>query len=495
MRVSYALLGALFLLAALKPAQAEDRTPAEEAFFEGRELMEEERYEEACEAFSRAFELDPAPGTLLNLALCQESLGDLATAHATYLEAAELAASEDDETRERAGLDRADELEPRVPRLKLELMGEVPEDLEVRKSGEDITDKLGEAHLVDPGEYALEATAPGRLAWEQEVAVAEEGESVSVAIPELRRAHNEPCAGVTEIEHQPIHSTTGLQPLPVLAEVGPELDADRVLLHYRTTGTTKYDTVEMFSVGDCEMEAHIPEFAFTDNFVYYYISAQRADRELARSGSAGTPYIIGVTGQDARGEAFVQPDDERPAHAMFAMLSSGAGGGLVGGETEITGDDVSCCFGASGLHVIPEIGISVDHSVTLSLAARLGFPIGATAGGRTASSGLLRLRYSTSDDVHGPFIGFTVGAGIMRNTVSLHTGDTDTVASGPVLLGAGGGYSWQLNKYAELVAELHAMAGIPVVDCIGDCGSEFGGGVRTNFALQFDASAGILLSF
>ncbi len=187
MRVAYVIAGVVFLGAVSAPVDAAEMTPAEEAFFEGRELMEEESYDEACEAFSRAFDLDPAPGTLLNLALCQESVGNLATAHATYLEAAELAASEDDETREQAGLEAAEELEPRVPRLNLELEGDIFDGLEVTKGDENITDKLGESHPVDPGDYELAASAPGRLPWEERVDVAEEGETVSITIPVLEK--------------------------------------------------------------------------------------------------------------------------------------------------------------------------------------------------------------------------------------------------------------------------------------------------------------------
>ena len=63
-------------------------SPAMVAFEEGRALLEAGKYEEACAKFTASITDDPdAPGTLLNLGLCNEKLGRTATALAWYRKA------------------------------------------------------------------------------------------------------------------------------------------------------------------------------------------------------------------------------------------------------------------------------------------------------------------------------------------------------------------------------------------------------------------------
>ncbi len=168
------------------PIHAGAEESAKAAFFEGRERMDEGDYEAACEAFSESQRLDPAPGTLLNLALCEERRERLATAHATYKAAAELAAAEGDEAREATGYDFAERLEPRLSYLELELEGEAPPGLEMEAKGGDFTLSLDEATPVDPGDYRLEAVAPGYRRWSKRVEIEEEGTTELVHIPEVK---------------------------------------------------------------------------------------------------------------------------------------------------------------------------------------------------------------------------------------------------------------------------------------------------------------------
>ena len=75
-------------------AAAQDTTKADETFHAGRELMKDGKLAEACPKFEESQKADPAPGTLLALAYCQELSGLLASAHANYLAAADLASKE-----------------------------------------------------------------------------------------------------------------------------------------------------------------------------------------------------------------------------------------------------------------------------------------------------------------------------------------------------------------------------------------------------------------
>ena len=65
---------------------------AEQLFREGREAMKRADYALACPSFERSLALDPALGTLLNLAVCEEKRGRLGQALARYRQFVELAA-------------------------------------------------------------------------------------------------------------------------------------------------------------------------------------------------------------------------------------------------------------------------------------------------------------------------------------------------------------------------------------------------------------------
>ena len=192
-RISARLVGVLAIaaVAGVAPPARADEAEAEEAFAEGRKLMERGSYAAACEAFAHSQRLDPAPGTLLNLGLCHERLGHVATSYAKFQAAAELAAREDDEARERVAKERAKALEPRLPMLKVELAGEHPPGLEVAVDDEDITSKLGVAVPVDPDLYELEAAAPGRESWKRTITVSEEGVTKAVTVPDLEEKHDQ----------------------------------------------------------------------------------------------------------------------------------------------------------------------------------------------------------------------------------------------------------------------------------------------------------------
>ena len=68
-------------------------TGADVLFDQGRKLYTAGKYEEAAEKFRESQRLDPAPGTLLNLAECYVKLGKTASGWSTFREAAALAAT------------------------------------------------------------------------------------------------------------------------------------------------------------------------------------------------------------------------------------------------------------------------------------------------------------------------------------------------------------------------------------------------------------------
>src|SRR5258706_88865 len=69
-------------------ATSAEKTAAETLFGEGKRLMDEGKFSDACPKFADSQKLDPGVGTLLNLARCYQKNGQAATAWSTYKEAA-----------------------------------------------------------------------------------------------------------------------------------------------------------------------------------------------------------------------------------------------------------------------------------------------------------------------------------------------------------------------------------------------------------------------
>jgi tetratricopeptide (TPR) repeat protein len=147
-----------------QPEQAQDDAAAQALFDKGRELMAAGDVAAACEAFSESQRMNPLPGTLLNLAKCNEMLGRLATAWVQYREALALAKADGRKDRIEFAETRLAELTPRVPQIVVELAPGVAEveGLRVLRDGAPLgRAALGTALPVDPGLHVIEAEAPG----------------------------------------------------------------------------------------------------------------------------------------------------------------------------------------------------------------------------------------------------------------------------------------------------------------------------------------------
>jgi hypothetical protein len=181
--MKHVVIAIVILVAVGGVAEAKDpkKAAAELAFKEGQRLQKAGNLAEACAKFEESQKLDPATGTLLNLARCYELDGRIASAWETFLEAEALAKDKKDKKRQKAAHDRAVELEPRVPRLIIAASG-APDGTVILLRGEPFAaDLLGVALPVDPGPQAVDATADGYQAFTQTVE-AVEGQTVTVTI-------------------------------------------------------------------------------------------------------------------------------------------------------------------------------------------------------------------------------------------------------------------------------------------------------------------------
>ncbi len=130
-------------------------------FLEGREAMAKYDYERACALFRNSQHEQPAVGTLLNLGLCEEKLGHYVAAIAHYRAVRTKLPSDDG--RHIAAAGRLTYLESRIPHLTIRLEEQAPEGTRVLRNGVPLShEQLGKRLAVDPGEYEIIVSAPGR---------------------------------------------------------------------------------------------------------------------------------------------------------------------------------------------------------------------------------------------------------------------------------------------------------------------------------------------
>ena len=139
-----ALAVAALATASTASAQSDNKVAAEALFQEAHRLIEAGHYPEACEKLASSQRLDPAVGTLVNLAHCYEKVGRTATAWGTYREAIAAARQAGQIERERAARRAADALEPALPRLTIAVSPQVDDAKpEIKRDGVPILPDLG----------------------------------------------------------------------------------------------------------------------------------------------------------------------------------------------------------------------------------------------------------------------------------------------------------------------------------------------------------------
>jgi hypothetical protein len=214
-RVGGALASGAFALALLLAAPssfaeptAADRALAAELFKEGRALMDAQRFDAACPKLEESQRLDAGGGTLLNVALCHEAIGRLASAWTEFRDALALARGANRPDRVELAVAHIAELEPRLSRLELAVApsADVP-GLEVLLDGTVVgRPGWGVALPVDPGKHEITARAPGYEPWSQRVEVAEPSSTRAVTIELGARVASPPPSADAAVTLPPLSS-------------------------------------------------------------------------------------------------------------------------------------------------------------------------------------------------------------------------------------------------------------------------------------------------
>ena len=177
-------------LACARSGRAEPPEPragalAQVLFEEAVALMEAGHFDEACPKLAESQRLDPAGGTLLNLASCLESQGLLASAYATYADAASAALRDGRKDREAIAREKLAAIQPRMARLELRVPNPAP-GLEIKLDGIKLgAASWGTALPIDPGSHEVELSAPGRRRERRAFVVARDAARVTIDLPAL----------------------------------------------------------------------------------------------------------------------------------------------------------------------------------------------------------------------------------------------------------------------------------------------------------------------
>lgn len=180
----------LALLCVPKAAGAANDKPlsatamAEALFKEGKKLLKEGKVAEACRKLEGSYRIDPAPGTLLNLALCHEEEGRTATAWGELNESMQLAKKANRPDRLKIAQDHIREIEPKLSRFVVAVPAEATvKDMVVEVDGVPLDPGAwGTAIPIDPGEHMAVAKAPKYQNWETKFTV-DAAKTATVLVP------------------------------------------------------------------------------------------------------------------------------------------------------------------------------------------------------------------------------------------------------------------------------------------------------------------------
>jgi hypothetical protein len=328
------------------------------------------------------------------------------------------------------------------------------------------------------------------------------------------------CGAVQGLQHTIVARNKGFAAQPIEAAISPDLAPARVAVMYRPEGAIDFVEARLSKQGGCAYAGTIPASAMHGSVVHYYIAAYDANNNvLAAMGSSGAPKAItlgAATSATNDTEDPISGGQKQPVGSdrgsagisagvvaggtsprIMVAVSGGTGLGYVAGTTEGGNQVRTCCIGASLVVLTPELGYHVSRKLSIGVAARLGLPVGANIMGHStlAPAVFLRVHRAFSASGDGLRVMGELGGGILRNTIKLDTTeatgpgmDTDIVAQGPLLVGAGIGYTKHLGKRVAFLVDVDVIAGIAVVDKVGSA-------INLNTGIGADLSLGLAVGF
>ena len=352
------------------------------------------------------------------------------------------------------------------------------------------------------------------------------------------------CGGVKGLQHEVIDTAKGGAPLKVEAMVGSDVKgAVKVSIMYRAKGATEFTEIKMTSAA-CRYSGSIPAAALKGDMLHYYVAAyDKSGRVIVGKGSQGSPNLVDVTGGGGRGAAKATDDEDplgkgggkkdAPKATKTAAIEPGGGGdpgevdkptnpsgpkqqrfllelsvgtgfqyASAGNFTEGNQSVKNAGFTNSLLVITPELAYAISPKLAVGIAARLGFPLGANVDGHAtlAPSVLARVHIGVAPGL--TVIG-QIGYGVVRGTIQLDNAmagmNTDVVAEGPILFGAGLAYKKPISGPMSFVAGISALAAVAAgctKNSYGTCSyNGFGTSPAINGGFLADVGVGLQAGF
>ena len=294
-RPMFMLTAALGLLATKAHAET---SPAQALFEEGRTLVLEKHFDEACPKLAESLRLERGIGTALWLADCLEKSGDLDGAWTRFHEAADIAAQAHDD-REAIARRRQTSLEVRVARHRLVI---APDDAELSIQRDGVlvpANELGHEVAIKAGVHTFTAAAKGRQPWSAVVEITARPGAVVVNVPVLAA---EPAVVSRKVEEP----RTEVRPAPSPA----------IVQHVDALSGKRIAAIAVASVGVVAVGAG----------TYFGLRARSTYDGSNADGHCTSSNVCDATGKalrsDAKGQALVST-------VGFAAGAAGLGAGVL----------------------------------------------------------------------------------------------------------------------------------------------------------------------
>lgn len=184
-------IGVTVVLAVLSGSAASraqsNQAVAEALFDEGKKLMAQGQFAQACPKLAESQRLDPAAGTLLNLAACYERAGQNASAWITYKETISVAERSGRKEWAAAAGKKAAALEPTLSKITIVVAPAARvTGLVVKRDGVTTSSaEWGIAIPLDPGKHVVEASAPDKKTWTMNLELGPKSDLQTVNVPAL----------------------------------------------------------------------------------------------------------------------------------------------------------------------------------------------------------------------------------------------------------------------------------------------------------------------
>lgn len=190
-------------------APAKPPSDADRLFEEGRALAKEGKFAEACQRFSKSFEIDHAIGTELNLADCEEKIGHLRLAWRLFLAAADESERSDDTKRTQFARGRAEALAAKLTEVVITVATPTIPGLTITIAGHAVEPAPVIRDRTEPGTIEIVASVPDRAPFTATIEGAA-GASVAIAVPAFGPPLPKPLPTVLRRRRSRVHLAWGL---------------------------------------------------------------------------------------------------------------------------------------------------------------------------------------------------------------------------------------------------------------------------------------------